>query len=127
LGAAKLPAGRGAALQIGCGVGDLSRLLSSRFSRTEAIDLSSGMIAEARRRTAPGTALQFAQVDMFEWLETRPSQYDCIVTVTTLHHVDFALAVTAIARALRPTGRLLVIDVVDRSAAGVAKLWEPLR
>jgi len=54
---------------------------------------------------------------MWEWLAATPSQYDCIVTVTTLHHVDFALAVTAIAGALKPAGRLLVIDVVDRSAA----------
>jgi 2-polyprenyl-3-methyl-5-hydroxy-6-metoxy-1,4-benzoquinol methylase len=112
-----LPAQTGAALEIGCGVGDLSRLISSRFSRTDAIDLSRGMIEEARRRTSPGTSLQFTQADMFEWLAARPSQYDCIVTVTTVHHVDFSLALTAIARALRPTGRLLVIDIVDRSAA----------
>jgi 2-polyprenyl-3-methyl-5-hydroxy-6-metoxy-1,4-benzoquinol methylase len=111
-----LPSCRGTALEIGCGVGDLSRLLSSRFAATHAIDLSSGMIAEAKRRTPPGTPLEFFRADMFEWLGSRRVQYDCIVTVTTLHHVDFRFALAAMAQSLRPGGRLLVVDVVDRSA-----------
>jgi trans-aconitate methyltransferase len=111
-----LPAARGAALDIGCGVGDVSRLIAPRFTHTDAIDLSAGMIAEAQSRTPPGTALTFMEADMFEWLAARPAHYDCIVSVATLHHVDFSLALIAMARSLTAGGRLLVIDLVDRSA-----------
>lgn len=110
-----LPAQRGTALEIGCGVGDLSRLIASHFATTDAIDLSPGMIAEAKRRTAPGTPVTFVEAELFDWLAARPSQYDCIVTITTLHHVDFSSALAAIARSLRPGGRMLIVDLVDRS------------
>jgi malonyl-CoA O-methyltransferase len=42
----------GSILEIGCGTGGLTRLLLERFpaARVDAVDLASGMIAEARRR-----------------------------------------------------------------------------
>jgi SAM-dependent methyltransferase len=112
-----LPEQRRALLEIGCGVGDLARRVAPHFERTDAIDLSPGMIAEARRRTPPETKIEFSCVDMFEWLRERPESYDCIVTVTTLHHVDLAAALRAMARSLAPGGRLLVVDLDDRSGA----------
>lgn len=109
-----LPTTRGRLLEIGCGVGDLARRLSPRFTAVEAIDLSEGMIAEARRRTPRDMAIEFSPADMFDWLHRHPSTYDCIVTVATLHHVDLASALTAMAAALVPGGKLLVIDLYDR-------------
>jgi SAM-dependent methyltransferase len=105
---AHLPQRRDAVLEIGCGVGELAR----RIGTTDAIDLSPGMIAEARRR-APERS--FTCADLFAWLAARPETYDCILSVATLHHVDFAAALAAIRRSLRPGGRLLVVDLYDRS------------
>jgi SAM-dependent methyltransferase len=110
-----LPRQRRALLEIGCGVGDLARRLAPHFERSDAIDLSPGMVGEARGRTPSETKIEFSCVDLFEWLDARPETYDCIVTVTTLHHVDLAAALRAMARSLAPGGRLLVVDLDDRS------------
>lgn len=48
--------GRGAALDVGCGLGRLSRALSSRFDRVHAVDISPVMISGARSFTPPPPA-----------------------------------------------------------------------
>lgn len=108
----QLPAQRGRALEIGCGAGTVASRLAAAFDRVEAIDFSPAMIAEARRRTA--SSIDFACADLFDWLRDRPAAYDCIVTITTLHHVDLAAALRAMARSLKPGGRLLVLDVMEQ-------------
>jgi len=110
-----LPERRELALDVGCGVGELARRLAPHVRRTEAIDLSAGMIDEARRRSVSSPSIDFACADLFEWLDGRPATYDLIVSVATLHHVDLESALRAMARALRPGGRLLVVDLCDRS------------
>jgi 2-polyprenyl-3-methyl-5-hydroxy-6-metoxy-1,4-benzoquinol methylase len=113
--AANLPARHETVLDIGCGVGDLARSLAAHFAATHAIDLSPGMIDEARNRTSSERAITFACADMFEWLESRLETYDCIVSVATLHHVDLSSALRAMAQSLKPGGRLLIVDLYDRS------------
>jgi 2-polyprenyl-3-methyl-5-hydroxy-6-metoxy-1,4-benzoquinol methylase len=99
------------ALDVGCGLGVVARTLASRFERVDAIDLSPGMIAEARRRSSN---VRFEVADLFEWLDAHRGQYDCVVSIATLHHVDEVRALRAMADALRPGGRLLVIDILER-------------
>lgn len=113
----QVPRQRERAVDIGCGVGDVARLLARDFEAVDAIDLSAGMIAEARRRTAETSSVTFAVADMFDWLAQRPERYDFIVTIATLHHVDFVSALRAMRAALRPGGRLAVVDLYDRSGA----------
>lgn len=48
-----LVAERGAALDVGCGLGRLSRALSSRFDHVHAVDISPVMISGARSFTPP--------------------------------------------------------------------------
>ena len=112
---ANLPGARGSVLEIGCGTGQLARRLAAAFDHVTALDFSEGMIAEARRRTAPDTAIEYVCADMFEWLARSSTRYDCIVTVATLHHVDLRSALRTMASALKPGGRVLVIDLIDRS------------
>jgi 2-polyprenyl-3-methyl-5-hydroxy-6-metoxy-1,4-benzoquinol methylase len=110
-----IPTRRGIALEIGCGVGHLARWLVADFDSVVAIDFSEGMIAEARRRTGEGAAIEYWCADMFAWLPRFPDHYDCIVTVGTLHHVDLRSALREMALALKPGGTLLVSDLLDRS------------
>ena len=108
----QLPRGRASALEIGCGAGTMARRLAQSFDRVDAIDFSPAMIDEARRRTP--SSIDFACADLFDWLRGHGDAYDCIVTVSTLHHVDLAAALGAMARSLKPGGRLLVLDVMTR-------------
>jgi 2-polyprenyl-3-methyl-5-hydroxy-6-metoxy-1,4-benzoquinol methylase len=57
--------GGGTVLEIGCGIGGLSRRLAATFARVVAIDFSQGMIDEARSR-AGQTSIEFHCADMFE-------------------------------------------------------------
>jgi 2-polyprenyl-3-methyl-5-hydroxy-6-metoxy-1,4-benzoquinol methylase len=117
----------GIALDAGCGLGLVARELASRFERVDAIDLSPGMIAEARRRSS---GVQFAVADLFDWLDAHRAHYDCIVSIATLHHVDEVRALRAMADALRPGGQLLVIDILDRPGVlvnGIAWIVARLR
>jgi 2-polyprenyl-3-methyl-5-hydroxy-6-metoxy-1,4-benzoquinol methylase len=108
-----LPRDRGTLLEIGCGIGELSRTLADSFDRVVAIDFSEGMIAEARRRTTSHN-IELVCAEMFDWLGRASDAYDCIITVATLHHVDVRAALRSMAQALKPGGTLLVIDLVDR-------------
>ena len=108
-----LPAGRGTVLEVGCGVGNLARRLAAAFKRVVAIDFSEGMISEARRRAVNGK-IEYICVDLFEWLKEHPAAYDCIVSVGTLHHVDLGRALEQMALALKPGGRLLILDLLSR-------------
>lgn len=108
----QLPHGRGRALEIGCGAGTVARRLAESFERVDAIDVSPAMIAEAKRRMM--SSINFVCADLFDWLADHRDAYDCIVTISTLHHVDLAAALGAMARSLRPGGRLLVLDVMSR-------------
>jgi SAM-dependent methyltransferase len=105
--------GRGTVLEIGCGVGLLSRRLASMFAHVVAIDFSEGMIAEALRRTAE-ISIEYHCADMFEWLPRFRNSYDAIVTVATLHHVDLGSALRQMTESLKPGGRLVVVDLVER-------------
>src|SRR5438132_6756613 len=116
-----LPSGGGIVLEIGCGVGYLARRLSSSFDRAVAIDFSEGMIAEAKQRTAALSPIEFVCADMFDWLARFPNAYDCIVTVGTLHHVDLRSALRAMARSLKPGGKLLILDLLRRR--GLRHVW----
>src|SRR5438067_12390371 len=108
----RLPRGRGSALEIGCGAGTVARRLAQSFDRVAAIDFSPAMIEEAKRRTS--SPIDFVCADLFDWLGDHRHAYDCIVTVSTLHHVDLAAALRAMALSLKPGGRLLILDVMSR-------------
>lgn len=110
---AQLPSRRGDALEIGCGAGHVARRLATSFGHVDAIDFSQGMIDEARRRG--DASIHFTCAEMFGWLGSRPAAYDCIVTIATLHHVDLSDALAAMARSLRPGGRILIIDLMHRA------------
>lgn len=109
---ANLPASRGVALELGCGVGHLSRRLAKGFEHVVALDFSEGMIAAARRQTDP--PVDYVCAEMFSWLDAKPGAYDCIVSVATLHHVDLGTALRKMVLALKPGGRLLVLDLEQR-------------
>jgi len=107
---ARLPRGRERALDAGCGAGTIAQHLARSFAHVDAIDFSPAMIAEAKRRAS--APVDFVCAEMFEWLREHRDAYDCIVTVTTLHHVDLGEALRAMAQSLKPGGRLLALDVM---------------
>lgn len=98
------------ALEIGCGTGAFSRRLAKSSDRVLALDLSPNMIRVARERSAQFPNIDFRVADVLE-LELPAEKFDCIATITTLHHLPIAEVLPKIKNALKTGGVLLVLDL----------------
>jgi ubiquinone/menaquinone biosynthesis C-methylase UbiE len=111
------------ALDIGCGTGFLSFELWARGHRVTGIDFAPLMLAKAQEKAAArGAALRFEEGDA-EALPFPPASFDLVVSrhlLWTLPHPE--AAIDEWIRALRPGGRLVVVD----GEADVGPRPEPL-
>jgi ubiquinone/menaquinone biosynthesis C-methylase UbiE len=100
-------------LDIGCGTGQFAAQVLERFPRTQVwgLDLSDGMLGQARERCqAAGGRLHLVQGDS-ERLPFADDSFDVITCTHSFHHYPHQEQVVAeMHRALRPGGRLLIID-----------------
>ena len=106
--------GAGGLLEVGCGPGHLWRefgqLLPAGW-RAVASDLSSGMVAEARRSVDPRLPLRFLAADVQD-LPFADRSFDVVMANFMLYHVpDRSRALAEIRRVLRPGGRLVATTV----------------
>jgi ubiquinone/menaquinone biosynthesis C-methylase UbiE len=115
-----VPPGCGAALDVGCGDGLLAGRLAERCAEVTGIDRDPRMIALARAQQ-PQPRITFIEADFLAH-DFQSASFDFVCANTSLHHMDFAAALTAMARLLRPGGRLAVVglgadkSVMDRLA-----------
>ena len=100
-----LPRG-GRVLDLGCGSGDVMRLLVRQGFLTEGIDIS-----EEQVELATQEGLDAREVDAFDFLAPREETYDGIVALDFLEHFskdELLRLLDAIRLALKPGGWLLV-------------------
>jgi ubiquinone/menaquinone biosynthesis C-methylase UbiE len=107
-------------LDLGCGVGRLSRWLAGTDRLVIGVDISDAMLRAARSRPQPnvafvlysGTELPFAD-----------ASFDRVVSVFVLQHVIGAIAlahlVAEVARVTRTGGRVAIIEQVRRRSDAV--------
>ena len=114
----------GPALDVGCGDGMLACRLAERCTEVTGIDRDDKMIALARERAqtrkqaqAQGAAagehqghVTFVAADFLAHPLPEAS-FDFVCANTSLHHMDFAAALTKMVRVLRPGGNLVVIGL----------------
>ena len=101
-------------LEIGCGTGAFSRLLAGRAERVLAIDLSPQMIRLARERSKPYPNIDFVTGDVMTY-HLPDDQFDCIATLTTIHHLPIEPILRKIRKALKPGGVFVCLDLYRRS------------
>ncbi|XXF77364.1 methyltransferase domain-containing protein [Myxococcaceae bacterium GXIMD 01537] len=91
---------------LGCGTGDLTRVLAERWpgARVVGVDSSEAMVAEAQRRVIPGR-LRFELADLGQWRP--PGPLDVLVSNAALHWLpDHAALLGRLVGLLAPGGVL---------------------
>jgi ubiquinone/menaquinone biosynthesis C-methylase UbiE len=102
-------------LEIGCGTGTFSRLLAGRAEKVLAIDLSPQMIRLAQERSKLYPNIDFVKGDVMAYY-LLDHQFDCIATLTTIHHLPIEPILRKIRKALKPGGIFVCLDLYQRSS-----------
>jgi SAM-dependent methyltransferase len=93
-------------LDAGCGSGILFGALRDRGAIVSGIDLSAGLLAEARRRLGPDADLRVA--DLADPLPFPDDTFDDAIASLVLHYLqDWGPTLTELHRVLRTGGRLI--------------------
>ncbi|MDQ0933925.1 class I SAM-dependent methyltransferase [Streptomyces turgidiscabies] len=119
----QLPRRYGRALDVGCGSGDLVRLLAGRSTASVlGVDSDPGIVQRARELTSPALPVEFSAADAMTGLTDGPDAlYDVITCVAVVHHLPYADALTLFRRRLAPGGTLVVVGLA-RAASPVDHL-----
>ncbi|MEU3889984.1 class I SAM-dependent methyltransferase [Streptomyces sp. NPDC029041] len=105
----QLPGRVGSALDVGCGSGDLARLLTGRAARVYGIDADPAITARARELTPVAAPVTYTVADATTGLGDR--SYDVITCVAVVHHLPFTEALEAFRDRLAPGGTLVIVGV----------------
>lgn len=114
---------RGRALDFGCGVGRLTIPLSDRFESVTGLDISQGMLEEARRNSV-GRSIEYLLSD--DALSRVDGTFDFVSSVMVLQHIPVTRGMAIIARLLarvRKGGACLIQVSTERKHGW----WNELR
>lgn len=97
---------------LGCGTGVVASAVAPHVARVIGVDASEEMLATARGRAGHLRNVDW-RVGTLESLPIEPATLDAAVLMLVLHHVPAPVTALAEAhRALRPGGRLLLVDML---------------
>ena len=102
-------------LDLGCGTGEFSRLLSDYAEKVVAIDLSPNSIELAKQKSTQFDNIDYQVADVRKW-KFIPEYYDAIVSIATVHHLSVAELLPKIKASLKPGGVLIVLDLLENSS-----------
>ncbi len=96
-------------LDVGCGTGGLLALLKRPGARLSGVDISPGMIEEAKRRLGTSADLRVADSEKLPW---EAGVFDLVVTTDSLHHWPHPRsAFSEMVRVVVRGGHLVVGDI----------------
>lgn len=112
---------------LGCGTGQLASALAPFVRRVIAVDESRAMLTAARRRLAGLRNVEVRRGDLSA-LPVRDGELDAGVLLLVLHYtLNPAAALAEAARAVRPGGRVVVVDMIphdrDEYRERMGHLW----
>ena len=106
----QLPRRFGIALDVGCGAGELARLLAIRAEEGGVgVDSDPAIVERARELTPSGTPVTFLVAGAPAGIPE--GQYDVITCVAVLHHLPLTETLERLRRQLAPGGTLVVVGL----------------
>jgi ubiquinone/menaquinone biosynthesis C-methylase UbiE len=100
-------------LDIGCGNGSLLRRLAPRLEAGLGVDASAAMVERARRRCADLPHVRIERVDGPS-IPADDASFDVAISMLSFRYLDWDPMMAELRRVLRPSGHLLIIDMVDK-------------
>ncbi|MCE9620544.1 MAG: metalloregulator ArsR/SmtB family transcription factor [Planctomycetes bacterium] len=105
---------------LGCGTGEASEALAGLVRKVIAVDREKSMLDAAQKRLAQAGTVEFRR-GSFEALPLKNGEVDLAVAMLVLHHIaDIDRALREAARALKPQGRLFIVDMVPHDRRSYA-------
>ena len=98
-------------LDIGSGTGSFLRAIRDLTESADGVDLSRGMVEQARRRSPGDSGLRYSKIDG-PALPFVDASFDVVTSVLSFRYLDWDPILKEIHRVLKPGGRFMVIDMV---------------
>jgi demethylmenaquinone methyltransferase / 2-methoxy-6-polyprenyl-1,4-benzoquinol methylase len=115
-------------LDVGCGTGDLARLVARRYRTAEIVgaDFTPGMLANARRRgrrVPEGRRVALARATALR-LPFRDGAFDLVTNAFVARNLaDLPAALAEMRRVLRPGGVLLTLEITEPTSPFFGSLF----
>lgn len=103
-----LPQNRTKILDIGCGTGSILKYLGKYFDKAHGIDVSKGMITQARLNNPNG---DFISGDANS-LPYKNNEFDMVISHAVFHYLNRNTALKEAIRILKPNGKLVIAEVI---------------
>lgn len=104
-------------LDVGCGIGEFTRILAARSQEVIGLDLSPVMLEKAREHSQSYPNISYHLRDVMEW-RVEQNQYDCVVSIAAVHHLPLERYLSMMRDALRPGGMILILDLYKMKTLG---------
>ncbi len=109
-----LPLHKYDAIDIGCGTGDMARLLSNSFINVIGIDFSEKMIEKAEEQSRDYDNVRYICTDATKY-EYEQNSADFIVSIAAFHHLEMSKMLSKLKTVLRPGGIFVLLDLYKPS------------
>jgi ubiquinone/menaquinone biosynthesis C-methylase UbiE len=111
----RLPPGPCVVLDAGCGTGLLAVHVAGHVGRVIGMDVSPYMlvIASERRRERRARNVEFVLGDA-EAVPFLDASFDCVISSAALYNTRLEISLPELRRVVRPGGRIIVADLVQR-------------
>lgn len=108
-------------LEIGCGKGELSYMLSLKSKNVIAVDLADKMIEKAKI-LFPSDNISYICENILD-MDFANDSLDIIITTATAHHLPYEWLLCFAKENLKKGGKLIILDLVKAKTASDYLLW----